>query len=41
MAMAANGVIGHFDVVEDVRPRHVAGFVNTFLDALLLQAAEE
>lgn len=34
-------IVKDFDVVEDIRPCQIAGFVDAFLDALLLQAAKE
>lgn len=39
--MAARRIVEHLDVLEDIRTRHIARFVDTLLDPLLFQATEE
>ncbi len=41
MAVPAGTIVEHLDVVEDVGTGQVTCFIDTFLDALFLQAAEE
>src|SRR3954467_15386712 len=41
MAMTAGSVVEHFDVVEDIGPGEIPGFVNPSADAFFFQAAEE
>jgi len=41
VGMASGAIVEHLDIVQDVGPRQVAGFVDALADTLLLQAAEE
>jgi len=39
--MPAGPVVKRLDVIEDICTGKISGFIDAFLDALLLQAAEE
>ena len=39
--MTPSPVVEHLDVVKDIGPCHIPGFVDAFADALFFQAAEE
>ena len=41
MAVPPGPIVKDFDVIEDVGPGQVPGFIDAFADALLFQAAEE
>jgi hypothetical protein len=41
MAMASGSIVKHFDVLEDICLREIAGSVDLPSDSLLFQAAEE
>jgi hypothetical protein len=41
MAVAAGSVVEDLDIIEDVSSGEVAGFIDAFLNALLLHAREE
>ena len=41
MAVTAVSIVKRFDVIKDIGLDQVTGFANVFLDALLLQAANE
>ena len=41
MAVPAGTIVEHFDVVEDISACQVTCFIDTLLDPLLFQAAEE
>lgn len=34
-------VVEHFDVIEDIRPGQIPGFIDTFSDPLFFQRTEE
>jgi hypothetical protein len=41
MAIAPGSIVKDFDVIEDIGPRQIPGFVDAFADAFLFQAAEK
>lgn len=40
MTVASGSVVKHLDVVEHISPGQVAGFIDSFADALFLQTAK-
>lgn len=41
MAMAPGSIVKDFDVIEDICPGQIAGFVDAFADTFLFQTAKE
>ncbi len=41
MTVPAGTIVKRFNVIEDIGPGQITRFIDTFFDALLLQAAEE
>lgn len=41
MAVVPGSIVKDFDVVEDIRPGQISGFLDAFADAFLFQAAKE
>lgn len=41
MTVAPGPVVEHFDVIEDIRPGQIPGFIDTFSDPLFFQRTEE
>jgi hypothetical protein len=41
MTVAPGSIVKDFDVIEDIGPGQIPGFIDAFADTLLLQAAEE
>ena len=39
--MAADRIVEHFDVIEDISPRHFPGFVGLSFDPFALEELEE